>query len=100
MYECIHKTFSIGFQSRSKEVDYNPAGTCRKNDAVVTSIRRDDVVSTSIRRHFGNICPLGTIVVYIRLFSPFLRAAIIAILMHLKYHIICKFDISGLFHCY
>ena len=37
----------------------NPAGTRRKNDVVLTSMRRDDVASTSIQRHFVTKCPLG-----------------------------------------
>ena len=36
-----------------------PAGTWRKNDVVLTSMRRDYVASTSIRRHFGTKCPTG-----------------------------------------
>ena len=35
------------------------AGTWRKNDVVLTSMRRDYVASTSIRRHFGTKSPLG-----------------------------------------
>ena len=35
-----------------------PAGTWRKNDVVLMSMRRDDVASTLIRRHFGIKCPL------------------------------------------
>ena len=36
-----------------------PADTRRKNDVVLTSMRRDYVASTSIRRYFGTKCPLG-----------------------------------------
>ena len=36
-----------------------PAGTWRKNDAVLTSMRRHHVASTSIRRHFGTIWPMS-----------------------------------------
>ena len=39
-------------------VSTGPAGTWRKNDVVLTSMRRDYVASTSIRRHFGTKCPL------------------------------------------
>ena len=37
-----------------------PAGTCRRNDVVLTSVRRqyDDV--TSVRRHLDVMCRLGT----------------------------------------
>ena len=37
-----------------------PAGTWRKNDVVLTSMRHDYVASMSIRRHFGTKCPLGS----------------------------------------
>ena len=40
-------------------LEQSPAGTWRKNDVVLTSMRRDDVASTLIRRHFGTKCPLG-----------------------------------------
>ena len=37
-----------------------PADIRRKNDVVLTSMRRDDVASTSIQHHFGTICSLGS----------------------------------------
>ena len=37
----------------------SPAGTCRKNDVVLTSMRRHHVASMLIRHHFGTKCPLG-----------------------------------------
>ena len=36
-----------------------PADTLRKNDVILTSMRRDDVASTMIRRHYGTKCPIG-----------------------------------------
>ena len=45
---------------RSGERAY-PAGRCRKNDVILTSMRRDYVASASIRRHFGTKCPLGIV---------------------------------------
>ena len=38
---------------------YCPAGLCRKNDVVLTSMRRHDIASTLIRRHFCTKCPPG-----------------------------------------
>ena len=52
-----------------------PAGTRRKNDVVLTSMRCDDVASTSIRRHFGTICPLGYHDIASTLVQHFFRAA-------------------------
>ena len=37
---------------------YNPAGTCRRNGVVLTSMRRHYAASTSVRRHFNVVCPL------------------------------------------
>ena len=37
----------------------SPAGTQRRNDVVLTSMRRKDVTSTSIRRHVDVMCLLG-----------------------------------------
>ena len=36
-----------------------PAGPCRKNDAVLTSMRRNYVASVSIRHQFSTKCLLG-----------------------------------------
>ena len=36
-----------------------PAGTWRKNDIILMSMRRDDIASKLIQRHFGTTCPLG-----------------------------------------
>ena len=36
-----------------------PAGTWRRNDVVLTSMRRDYIASASVRRHFDVMCPLG-----------------------------------------
>ena len=38
-----------------------PSGHMTQNDVVPKSMRRDDVASTSIQRHFGIICPMGSI---------------------------------------
>ena len=35
-----------------------PPGIWRKNDVVLTLMRRHHVASTSVQRHFGTICPL------------------------------------------
>ena len=37
------------------------AGTWRRNNVVLTSMRRNGVASTSIRRHFDFMCPLGSV---------------------------------------
>ena len=34
-----------------------PGGILRRNDDVLTSMRRNDVASASVRRHFGIMCP-------------------------------------------
>ena len=36
-----------------------PAGTWRRNNVGLASMRRDDVASTSLRRYFDVMCPLG-----------------------------------------
>ena len=36
-----------------------PGGTWRRNDVVLTSVRRRHVASTSVRRYFGVMCLLG-----------------------------------------
>ena len=36
-------------------VEYIPAGTWRRNNVVLTSMRRDDVALTSVRRHFEDV---------------------------------------------
>ena len=40
---------------------YDPAGICRRNDVVLTSMRRHHVASTSIRLHFNVVCLLGSV---------------------------------------
>ena len=57
MYKCLLGCLLVFCLN---ENTVNPMGTLRKNDVVLTSMRREDVASMSIRRHFGTICPLGT----------------------------------------
>ena len=52
-----------------------PAGTCRRNDVILTSMRHHHVASTSVRRHFDVMCPLGCIAVYY--FSLFVGSALV-----------------------
>ena len=56
--------FLIVLSEYLKFPKFYPAGTCRKNDVVLTSMRHDYVASTSIRRHFGTKCPLANVFIW------------------------------------
>ena len=48
-------------KKKHKKNSLFPAGTLRRNDVVLTSVRRLYVASTSIQRHFDVVCPLDCI---------------------------------------
>ena len=50
----------ISKQTFTFPLDIKSQRARRKNDVVLTSMRRNYVASTFIRRHFGTLCPLGS----------------------------------------
>ena len=59
--------------------EHIPAGTCRRSDVVLMSMRRHHVISTSVRRYFDLICLLGLTKFQIQIISKILLSNLLFI---------------------